>query len=206
MQEKLFSLTLLPAHLSFNELAFTNYAYISPSNYSTFYQANQMNKPVYVSIDNFIFIVETDQKVEENQIALGRLTRAYMELNFTDPATVSLFQPKTETRLGHLLVEVVLGKVINHKRLEVEETILDQMFRRAFKDHFLNQKQTVLIDFQKSILILNILESSNLDGNEQTPGILLEETILEFKYQSNEYLAFKKSFSKTGSQNLERED
>jgi len=211
MQGRSSSLTLIPANLPSNELGYTNYVYISTSNYSTLVQANQMKKPVYVSIKGYIFIVEGDKRVEENQIALGRFPRTYMKLSFTDNVTVSLYKPEADIILGRLLVEVVLGKSFTNKRLEVEDTALEKSLRQSFKGQFLTAGQSVLIDYGNNILILNILESSKIDVNEgkpvheQTPGLFFEETSIEFKCQPNDQFTLR-SASGTVTQSLFKED
>lgn len=191
------SLLLTPANLPSNELGYTNYVYISPSSYSTLIQANQMKKPLYVAIKQYVFICEADKRVEEGQIALGRFPRTYMKLAYTDQVQVSVYKPTSDIILSKLLIEVTLGKSFTNKRLEVEDTALDKSLRKTFKGQYLTGSQSLLIDYENNILVLNILAADKMDVNDgkkindEKSGLFFEETAIEFKCQPNEQFTLK---------------
>ena len=197
------SLTLTPANLPANDLGYTNYVYVSQKNYSNLVLANQMKKPVYVAIKTYVFIIEGDKRIEENQIALGKFPRTYMKLSFTDTVRVSLYKPTSDIILTSMTVEVVLGKAFTERRLEVEDSALDKSLRQVFKGQYLSFGQSVLVDYGNNILILNIQDAQKMESatgdkvEDERPGLFFEETAIEFKCQPNEQFSLRSAAGKS---------
>jgi len=197
MQQSKPTFILTPCNLPTSDLGYTNYVYISPNNYSTFVQANQMKKPVYVSIKDYVFLVEPHKGIQDSEIGLGRFPRQYMKLSFTDNVQVSLYKPQSDVILSKLVIDVALGKSYSAKRLEVEDTALEKSLRTTFKGQYLTAGQILLIDYGKNILVLTVLASDKLDVNEghnitnEKPGLFFEETAIEFKSQPNDLFSLR---------------
>ena len=175
------TLKLHVSNLSGSELAYNNFVYVSPANYQALLKNNCIEELIYTLIKNYIFIVSCDSSLSNNNIALGRFHREYMQLSYIDVLHISVFQPsKNELKTVTIEVDHFTYKESNKNdnNINIDEDELNNNIKSALMDQYIQKSQIFPVKYQnKYTLKVKIINIETNDENITTGKFVLSTHI-----------------------------
>jgi len=143
--------------------AITNCVYVSSKNFES---------ETYVKIDNFVFKVESDFHILENEIALNNQHRTMLNLNIGDIITPEIYRSNVVISLLKLQIyDIVTGS-------EIKEGINFKQIQKYcyenFDGHFFTEDQIFLIVHMNGYLRCKVIYI------KEEIGKLTKDTFIEF--------------------------
>ena len=184
------SLILQVSNLPENRLAFTNKAYLSPSNFSSLVASQgTSSSALLISVGDSAFVAEGHNSVASGQIALNGLQRRYLRLSLKAKLEVKPYVPPPNSVLASLEMSVDLlakrtppGKV-QARQIDTERLAEDVI--RNYEEHVFSVGQTIAMDFEGNKMELAITKlgfvGENVNGTGDIAGQLFKPTELVFR-------------------------
>lgn len=182
------------------EQAISNKVYLNPRDHKLFLDANSGVVPVYVSVKDVIFSIESSRDVEESYVGLNKKQREFLKLSTVmDTADLKLFTiPQTEYRLSCLKVDITPIKLDFDK--ELEDTAFDKLFKTIYAGQFFTLNQEVYfqlegINFFGKVVQVMLMDSS-VKKQDLNYGMLMIDTDLEFSSRGSSNFRIKNQSNK----------
>mmetsp|Transcript_15673 Transcript_15673/g.36744 ORF Transcript_15673/g.36744 Transcript_15673/m.36744 type:complete len:743 (+) Transcript_15673:99-2327(+) len=184
--------TLKPANLPSQDLAFTNCIYANPKDVAHIC-GGKTTGSLYAEIKGCIFTLQAHPNVVETGIALGKVHREFAKVSMGTDVFVKQFSPPPAFDLGLAALEVdhFMRPSPEAKKQEVQGEELEQIFRQKFATQVLSSGQPIAMEFEGVLLKFQVVSLSGMDlgsaaggtttAHKVAAGMLTEHTELEFR-------------------------
>ncbi|KAJ0733656.1 putative vesicle-fusing ATPase [Helianthus annuus] len=163
------------------DLAYTNYAYCSPSDIRQFTVPGS-NLALALVHDAFVLSIAAHETIQSGQIGLNAIQRRYARLSTGDPVSVSRFVPPEDFNIALLTLELEFTKRGN-KEEQVDAVLLAQQLKNRFINQVLTSGQRVTFEFHGNGYNF-IVSQVSVEGQEQSDverGMLSEDSYIVFE-------------------------
>jgi vesicle-fusing ATPase len=195
-------ITLGVSNMPSNRLALTNRVYLSPTIYNFLLEAlpSSSSSPPLISVNNHVYIAESNPEVPQDKIALNGLQRRFAQLSLAATVEIKPFVPPRDNyALAAMEVNVdLLAKksTSGGKPREIDTDRLAADFLLNFEHQVFEVGMVLAMDFEGTKLELSVdaVHTMNLDGaaaddnNGSTTGVqgqFLSPTAVTFGKGSN---------------------
>lgn len=122
--------------------AMSNCLFVSPVLFKQFFDANNKKEPIYVRLNEFVFILKSE-KVDDNKVAVPANIRTGLKLSPTmDHPILTYYElPNQLFMLGSLKMSVTCPTLKPDEKVEISEEELIKEFRQRFSKHFVGSQQ-----------------------------------------------------------------
>ncbi|XP_047311243.1 vesicle-fusing ATPase [Impatiens glandulifera] len=173
------SATMIVTNTPAKDLAYTNCAYCSPSDFRNFLVSGTKLAFALVA-DAFVLSICSNDGVPNGQIGLNAIQRRYARVSTGDPVSVTRFTPPEEFTLALLTLELEFVKK-GTKEEQVDAAHLSQQIRKRFNNQIMTTGQKVTFEYQGSGYIFTVNQTS-VEGQEKNErGMISAETYIVFE-------------------------
>lgn len=121
----------------------SNHLFVCPELYQQFYEANKKVEPVYVKMNEFVFILKGDKGCEPGKVTVAGNIRNGLKISPTlDHPILTLYElPKQQFMLASLKNSVTAPTLKPEQHVEIDEETIIKEFRTRFSKHFVGTQQ-----------------------------------------------------------------
>lgn len=163
----------------------SNCLFVNPSTFAEFKAANGGKEPVYCQLNEFVFILQPETSIALGSLGIPGIIRSCLKLSQTldRPSITHYVLPQELFMLGTLKFSVGVANAKPEDQIPaIEEQVLIDYFRKAFKGHFIGTGQEFYHNFNGVDLTMKVTDHEFVDDKTSLHfGMCFEETHMEFK-------------------------
>ncbi|XP_051129774.1 vesicle-fusing ATPase-like [Andrographis paniculata] len=180
------SLAMIVTNTPAKDLAYTNFAYCSPSDLRNFLVPG--SKLAYALIgDAFVLSIAGNDAVPSGHIGLNAIQRRYARVSTGDSISMSRFIPPENINLALLTLELEFVKK-GAKDEQVDAVRLSQQIHKRFANQVMTVGQRVTFEYQGSAFIFTVNQASVEEQDKSSGierGVITDDTYIIFEAQNS---------------------
>ncbi|KAL7216803.1 hypothetical protein ACSBR1_028682 [Camellia fascicularis] len=177
--------TMIVTNTPAKDLAYTNFAYCSPSDLRSFSVSGSKLAFALVG-DSFVLSVSAHESIPNGHIALNAIQRRHAKVSTGDTVSVSRFIPPDDFNLALLTLELEFVKK-GTKDEQVDAVLLAQQIRKRFINQVMTTGQRVTIEYHGNGYIFTVnqagvegqVKSNSMESMER--GMISPDTYIVFQ-------------------------
>ncbi|KAL2472665.1 Vesicle-fusing ATPase [Forsythia ovata] len=159
--------TMIVTSTPAKDLVYTNFAYVSPSDFRNFLVSG--SKLAFALIgDAFVLSCTGHEAIPNGHIALNSIQRRHAKVSADDPISVNRFSPPENFNLALLTLELEFLK--KGKDEQVDAVLLSQQIRKRFINQIMTTGQRVTFEYHGNLYIFTV-NQANVEGQEKSNSI-----------------------------------
>ncbi|KAF5960214.1 hypothetical protein HYC85_001423 [Camellia sinensis] len=174
--------TMIVTNTPAKDLAYTNFAYCSPSDLRSFSVSGPKLAFALVG-DSFVLSVSAHESIPNGHIALNAIQRRHAKVSTGDSVSVSRFIPPDDFNLALLTLELEFVKK-GTKDEQVDAVLLAQQIRKRFINQVMTTGQRVTIEYHGNGYIFTVNQAGvegQVKSNSMERGMISPDTYIVFQ-------------------------
>ncbi|XP_028118987.1 vesicle-fusing ATPase-like isoform X2 [Camellia sinensis] len=174
--------TMIVTNTPAKDLAYTNFAYCSPSDLRSFSVSGSKLAFALVG-DSFVLSVSAHESIPNGHIALNAIQRRHAKVSTGDSVSVSRFIPPDDFNLALLTLELEFVKK-GTKDEQVDAVLLAQQIRKRFINQVMTTGQRVTIEYHGNGYIFTVNQAGvegQVKSNSMERGMISPDTYIVFQ-------------------------
>ncbi|KAM7460495.1 hypothetical protein LguiA_035508 [Lonicera macranthoides] len=176
------AMTMIVTNTPAKDLAYTNFAYCSPSDLSKFAVPGSKLFLALVG-DAFVLSIGAHDTVPNGHIALNAIQRRHAKVSTGDTIPVSRFVPPDDFNLALLTLELEFVKK-GSKEEQVDAVLLSQQIQKRFINQVMTTGQRVTFEYLGGSYVFTVNQAT-VEGQEKSNkierGMLSKDTYIVFE-------------------------
>ncbi|KAL7186306.1 hypothetical protein ACSBR2_028115 [Camellia fascicularis] len=174
--------TMIVTNTPAKDLAYTNFAYCSPSDLRSF-SISGFKLAFALVGDSFVLSVSAHESIPNGHIALNAIQRRHAKVSTGDTVSVSRFIPPDDFNLALLTLELEFVKK-GTKDEQVDAVLLAQQIRKRFINQVMTTGQRVTIEYHGNGYIFTVNQAGvegQVKSNSMERGMISPDTYIVFQ-------------------------